>query len=255
MKVALLQSEIVWEDAQANRDHFESLIRNATDKPDLVVLPEMFTSGFTMQPANVAETMEGPTVDWMRRIAEVHDCAVTGSLVISEGGLYRNRLLFVMPSGETHFYDKRHLFSLAGEDQVYAAGTNRLIVTYRGWRICPLICYDLRFPVFSRNTESYDLLLYAANWPKPRINAWDVFLQARAVENMCYTVGVNRVGTDHNSHQYPGHSQVVDFSGNYALAPQYTEGLYVVALDKPSMLAARQKFGFLDDRDTFELRT
>jgi predicted amidohydrolase len=160
-------------------------------------------------------------------------------------------LVFVYPSGEINKYDKRHLFTLAGEDKVYTAGKERLIVDYLGFKICPLICYDLRFPVFSRNTENYDLLLYVANWPKPRVNAWDILLRARAVENQCFVIGVNRVGLDNNNHEYVGHSQVIDFLGNYLLTPQNEEGVFIVVVDKNEMLETRKKLDFLADRDAF----
>ena len=145
------------------------------------------------------------------------------------------------------------MFSLAGEHQCYTAGSEKLIVEYKGFRICPLVCYDLRFPVFSRNVENYDVLLYVANWPKPRVNAWDILLKARAVENMCYTIGVNRIGSDSNNHEYVGHSQAVDFLGNYLIEPRETEGIFIVALDKQKLLETRSKLAFLDDNDTFEI--
>lgn len=221
---------------------------------DLVVLPEMFSSGFTMNPKAVAETMEGETVSWLQHLAKAKNCAITGSLVIEEKGNYYNRLVFVFPTGEIKTYDKRHLFTLAGEDGFYTAGTDKLIVEYKGYRICPLVCYDLRFPVFSRNVEDYDLLLYVANWPKPRVNAWDILLKARAVENMCYVIGVNRIGTDDNNHEYIGHSQVVDFLGNYVLEPQEADAVFIVELDKAKLLETRSRLAFLNDRDGFEIR-
>jgi predicted amidohydrolase len=221
---------------------------------DLIVLPEMFASGFTMNPKAVAETMQGETISWLQHLAKAKDCAITGSLVIEENGNYYNRLVFVFPSGDIKTYDKRHLFTLAGEDKVYTAGIDKLIVEYKGFRICLLVCYDLRFPVFSRNVEDYDVLLYVANWPKPRVNAWDILLKARAVENMCYTIGVNRIGTDNNHLEYVGHSQAVDFLGNYLLEPQETEGVFIVKLDKNKMLETRSKLAFLNDKDTFEIR-
>ncbi|MCF8322598.1 MAG: nitrilase family protein, partial [Flavobacterium sp.] len=188
MKVALIQSSLVWENPIANRNYFEEKINAIAEKVDLIVLPEMFSTSFTMNPNSVAVTMKGETVQWLQSLAKNINAAITGSVIITENNNFFNRLLFVFPSGKIQFYDKRHLFSLAGEDIIYTAGKEKLIVDYLGWRICPLICYDLRFPVFSRNVEEYDLLIYVANWPKPRINAWDILLKARAVENMCYTV-------------------------------------------------------------------
>lgn len=220
---------------------------------DLIVLPEMFSSGFTMNPKAVAETMDGETVGWLQHLAQAKACAITGSLVIEEDGKYYNRLVFVYPNGELKTYDKRHLFTLAGEDKVYTAGKEKLIIDYKGFRICPLICYDLRFPVFARNVEDYDVLLYVANWPKPRINAWDILLKARAVENMSYAIGVNRIGMDENELEYVGHSQAVDFLGNYLLEPQETDGVFIVELDKEKLLETRSKLAFLEDKDQFRL--
>jgi len=253
MKIALLQTALSWENPSKNRDLFQQKINAISQYVDLFVLPEMFTSGFTMRPKNVAETMQGETVSWLKDLAKKRNCAITGSLVIEENGNYFNRLVFVFPNGEVQHYDKRHLFTLAGEDKVYTSGNDKLIVEYKGFKICPLICYDLRFPVFSRNLEAYDVLIYEANWPKTRVNAWDILLKARAVENMCYVVGVNRVGTDDNKHEYVGHSQVIDFLGNHLLEPQTEDAVFVVALNKHTMLETRSKLDFLNDKDNFEI--
>ncbi len=254
MKVALVQSSIVWENPKSNRNFYEEKINALTEQVDLIVLPEMFTTGFTMNPSVVAETMQGETVQVLRSLAKAKKCAITGSLIINEGKNFFNRLVFVFPNGELQFYDKRHLFTLAGEDKVYTSGKEKLIVDYLGWKICPLVCYDLRFPVFARNTENYDLLLYLANWPKPRINAWDILIKARSVENMCYTIGVNRVGLDSNNLEYIGHSQVVDYIGNSILEPQESEAVFIVELNKDKMLETRKKLGFLNDLDSFEIK-
>jgi predicted amidohydrolase len=208
-----------------------------------------------MNPKAVAETMQGETVSWLQHLAKAKDCAITGSLVIEENGNYYNRLVFVFPTGEIKTYDKRHLFSLAGENEFYAAGKDKLILEYKGYKICPLICYDLRFPVFSRNVENYDVLLYVANWPKPRVNAWDILLKARSVENMCYTIGVNRIGKDHNHHEYIGHTQVIDFLGEYVLEPQEADAVFIVELNKAKLLETRKKLAFLNDKDNFQLET
>ncbi len=261
MKIALIQSSLFWENPIANRNHFEEKINAITEKIDLIVLPEMFTTGFSMNPKCLAETMQGKTVLWLQSLAKAKNCAITGSLIIEENKNFYNRLVFVFPSGEIQFYDKRHLFTLAGEDKVYTAGEEKLILENKGFKICPLICYDLRFPVFARNIEDYDVLLYVANWPKPRINAWDILLKARAVENMSYTIGVNRIGFDkpvrhgENNLEYVGHSQAVDFLGNYILEPQETEGVFIVELNKEKLLETRKKLGFLNDRDSFELKS
>ena len=254
MKIALIQSSLFWENPTANRNYFEEKINAITEKVDLIVLPEMFTTGFTMNPSAVAETMHGETISWLQSLAKTKNSAITGSLVIKENNNFYNRLVFVFPSGEIQFYNKRHLFTLAGEDKVYTAGKEKRIIEYKGFKICPLVCYDLRFPVFARNVEEYDLLIYVANWPKTRINAWDILLQARSVENMCYTIGVNRVGLDANNFEYVGHSQGVDFLGTYILEPQESEGVFIVELNKEKLLETRNQLGFLNDSDSFELK-
>ncbi|MEC4048007.1 nitrilase family protein [Flavobacterium sp. SUN046] len=253
MKTVVLQTELSWENPQENRALLSQKIAAITETVDLIVLPEMFTSGFTMNPKAVAETMEGPAIAWLKQLALTKDCAITGSLVIEEEGKYYNRLVFVHPDGQVHTYDKRHLFTLAGEGKEYTAGNDKLIIDFRGFKICLLICYDLRFPVFARNVEHYDLLVYVANWPKLRVQAWDILLRARAVENMCYVIGVNRVGSDGNQHQYIGHSQVVDYLGNYLLEPQDTSGHFIVDLDKEVLLETRSKLAFLEDKDHFTI--
>lgn len=253
MKVALIQSTLVWENPTANRKNLEGKIRSISEKVDLVVLPEMFTTGFSMQPEKLAETMQGETVQWMQSLAKTNYFAICGSVIILEKERYFNRLLFVFPSGEIQFYNKRHLFSLAGEDDIYTKGSDKLIVEYQGFRICPLVCYDLRFPVFSRNVENYDLLIYVANWPKPRINAWNILVKARAVENMSYAIGVNIVGKDGNGHDYSGHSQLIDFLGNEIVKPTENEGIFIAEINKEELLATRQKLGFLNDRDAFTI--
>jgi len=253
MKIALIQAPLVWENREENRNYFEDKINSIPEEIDLVVLPEMFSTGFTMHPDNVAETMDGETILLLKSLAKAKNTAITGSLIILENGKFYNRLVFIFPSGEIRNYDKRHLFSLAGEEKIYTSGNEKLVVEYKGWKICPLICYDLRFPVFSRNIEDYDLLIYVANWPTQRIQAWDILLKARAVENMCYTIGVNRIGEDGNNHPYSGHSLVVDFLGNYIIEPQTSEEIFIVDLDKNQMLETRQKLGFLNDRDFFSL--
>ena len=254
MKLSLIQSPLSWENPIANRNYFEEKINAISEAVDLIVLPEMFSTGFTMNPIGVAEIMEGPTILWLQSLAKSRKVAITGSLIIKENKHFFNRSVFVFPSGEIQFYDKIHLFTLAGEDKVYAKGTQKLIVDYLGWKICPLVCYDLRFPVLARNVEDYDLLIYVANWPKVRINAWDILLKARAVENMCYTIGVNRIGLDGANYEYVGHSQAVDFLGNYILEPQENEGVFTFEFDREKMLIARQKLGFLNERDSFEIR-
>ncbi len=254
MKTALIQTALSWENPSENRSLLQEKINSISQYVDIIILPEMFTSGFTMNPEKVAETMQGETISWLKNLARSKNCAITGSLVIQENGKYFNRLVFVFPSGEIQHYDKRHLFTLAGEDKVYTAGSDKLIVKYKGFNICPLICYDLRFPVFARNVEDYDVLVYVANWPKPRVNAWDILLKARAVENMSYVIGVNRIGSDNNNLEYTGHSQVVDFLGNYIQEPQENEGIFIVEFDKEKLNETRQKLPFLNDKDSFEIK-
>lgn len=254
MKIAIIQSDLYWEDASKNRKSFESKINQIDSEVNLVVLPEMFSTGFTMNAAEVAETMQGETVSWLQSLAKQKNFAITGSLIIVENEKYYNRMLFVFPSGEIQHYDKRHLFSLAGEDKFYTNGNKKVIVEYLDWKICLQVCYDLRFPVFARNVENYDLLLYVANWPKVRTNAWDSLLKARAIENLSYVVGVNRVGLDANNYEHIGHSQAIDFLGNYILEPQETENVFVAELDKNVMLETRKKLDFLSDKDFFEIK-
>jgi omega-amidase len=254
MKIALIQSDLYWEKPSENRKKFEIKIDQIDSDVNLIVLPEMFSTGFTMNASEVAEEMQGETIQWMQSVAKKRKCALTGSVIIVEEGKFYNRMLFVFPSREFQYYNKRHLFSLAGEDKFYTAGNQKVIVDYLGWKICLQVCYDLRFPVFARNAENYDLLLYVANWPKVRTNAWDTLLKARAIENLSYVVGVNRVGLDANNYEHIGHSQVIDFLGNYILQPQETENVFVVELDKNIMLETRKKLDFLSDRDFFEIK-
>ncbi|NMH87022.1 amidohydrolase [Flavivirga algicola] len=255
LKIALIQSDLVWENPKQNLENFSEKIDRISENIDLIILPEMFTTGFTMNAKNVAETMDGETVKWMQSIALRVNTAIVGSLVILEAGNYYNRLLFVEPSGRLKHYDKRHTFTLVGEDKVYTAGTKKLIVDYKGWKICPLICYDLRFPVWARNIETYDVLLYVANWPKPRVAAWDALLKARAIENMSYCIGVNRVGIDGVNSKYSGHSAAYDVLGNIitSIKPD-KEQTRIVILEKKHIEAYRNKLKFLDDRDQFTLK-
>lgn len=217
LRVTLVQLDTVWHDPAANRSRVEALLASSPAS-DLVVLPETFTTGFSNDAVARAETMDGETVAWIRDLARSRHAAVTGSVQIRDGEAVFNRLLFATPDGALAYYDKRHLFRMAKEHERYAAGRERVVVEYLGWRICPLVCYDLRFPVFSRNRADatrgdaldYDVLIYVANWPAPRHEAWRTMLRARAMENLCYVVGVNRAGTDGNGHPYAGGSLVAD---------------------------------------------
>ncbi len=253
MKTALIQSNIIWENPFENRIQFEQKINKINEKIDLIVLPEMFTSGFTMNPKKVAETMIGESIAWLKKIAEEKKCAITGSLVITENEKFYNRMVFVFPSGEIEFYDKKHLFTLAGENEIYEPGNEKVILDYLGFKICLQVCYDLRFPVFVRNVEEYHLIIYVASWPETRINAWDVLLKARAIENMCYVIGVNRTGIDGSNLKYPGHSQANDYLGNILIEPQKKEGVFIAKLNKNQLIETRLKLNFLNDKDDFKI--
>ncbi len=253
-KVAFLQTDLVWENAEENRINITNQLIELNDTVDLIVLPEMFTTGFSMNAAQLYERMEDDTVNWMQKMASQKHAAIIGSIIIKENEKYYNRLLFVHPSGKIETYDKRHTFTLAGEHEVYEKGTSKLIVDYRGWKICPLICYDLRFPAWSRNTEDFDVLIYVANWPEARIKAWDILLQARAIENMCYSIGVNRIGKDGNGYNYVGHSAVYDVLGERIDEMNDTaDGMTTVVLNKNQLLDTRKKLNFLADRDVFQV--
>jgi predicted amidohydrolase len=254
LHITIVQHDIVWENKGANLLAYEEYIQSIQGKKEVVVLPEMFSTGFSMDAAGQAETMDGPTVQWMLSMAATHRCIITGSLIIEEGGLYYNRLLWVLPNGQIGTYDKRHLFGYAEEDQYYAPGDKRLIVSVNGWKICPLICYDLRFPVWARNTPSneYDVLIYVANWPERRSLAWRTLLQARAIENMAYVVGVNRVGVDGKDIPYIGESSVFGPLGE-PLWQGKEAGTHTVILEKSHLEQSRKQFPFINDADKFML--
>lgn len=246
---------MAWEDKAANLRHYEDLIRAIPAPRQVVLLPEMFSTGFTMQPAPHAETMAGPTVNWMQETARKHRIILCGSIIIQERGHYYNRLIWMQPDGVFYHYDKRHLFTYAGEQKQYTPGNKRLIVQVNGWRICPLICYDLRFPVFSRNDAeaAYDLLIYPANWPEKRRTAWRTLLRARAIENQCYVAGINRVGVDGNGHPYSGDSAVIDPLGEVLWEGGREEEVHTLRLDKTLLTDYRAAFPALKDADSFRL--
>ena len=253
LNIALLQVDLFWENIKKNLKLFEEKIESVNAEVDLFILPEMFSTGFSMNAEKLAESANGPTLKWMQRVASEKNAAITGSIIVKEKDEYFNRLYFVFPDSTFKKYDKHHTFTLAKEHETYSAGNERLQVEYKGWKICPLICYDLRFPVWARNTEDYDLLIYVANWPKPRILAWDVLLQARAIENMSYCAGVNRTGLDGNNHEYTGHSAVYDSLGKPLFDQEEAAFAKVLTLDKKQLLDTRKKFKFLQDRDKFTL--
>lgn len=254
LKISLIQADTIWESIDQNLNKIGRKTEKLDRDTDLVILPELFSTGFTMEADKIAETMDGKAVTWMKEKARSMDCLVMGSLVIREEGFFYNRLVAAFPHGDVLSYDKRHLFSYAGEDKVFKAGEQRLIFSYKGFRICPLICYDLRFPVWSRNTEEIDLLIYVANWPDARMMAWDTLLKARAIENMCFVAAVNRVGLDNNGLNYTGHSAVYDAMGETLLSLKTGEEAFEkVSLDAGHIKEVRSKFRFLKDRDEFKI--
>lgn len=253
LHLALIQSALFWEDPERNRNNFSKKIASISSDVDMIILPEMFTTGFTMTPENI-DTGEGlKTVKWMQKNAKERNAALIGSIVFEEDGVYYNRLWFATPDGELNSYDKRHTFTLAGEDKIYKRGEKNVLIEYQGFKFYPLICYDLRFPVWARNTMNYDVLLYVANWPRPRISAWDTLLKARAIENMAYCIGVNRIGVDATGHEYPGHSAVYDCLGNKIAYSEEEEIMYAT-LSKEHIFTTREKLRFLDDRDEFTIQ-
>lgn len=256
LRLSLVQPDLQWQAAELNRQLLQERMLPLAGQTDLVILPEMFTSAFAMGAGAIAEEHPGPTLTWMRTMAKELDAAVTGSVAVAVQGQRYNRLYFVKPDGESKHYDKRHLFRMLGEDKRYGAGNDRLFVDWRGWRILPLICYDLRFPVWSRYTQQapYDLLIYVANWPAERNQHWRTLLQARAIENLAYVAGVNRIGRDGNNLDYLGHSAVVSPQGDELLQAGAQAGVYRQTIEKSSLEQWRQRFPAWMDSDSFELR-
>ncbi len=260
LHVAVLQSSLHWQHAAANRAQFSQqiaeLVQSATTPLDLLVLPEMFNSGFSMQPERFAEDANGDTVHWLQAHAKQYQLALAGSIAIRTAQGFVNRLLFVTPDGTVQHYDKRHLFRMGDEHQHYQAGSERVIVQYRGWRVLLQICYDLRFPVFARNRNDYDLALYVANWPAPRARIWSTLLSARAIENQAYVIGCNRVGADPNGLQYSGDSVVLDVVGApLASLPAHRVGALCATLDKQALDEFRRSFPAHLDSDEFVLQS
>lgn len=260
MNISIVQVDIIWESPEKNLKRYQEMILSDEMETNLIVLPEMFTSGFTMNAEKISVSSQLLALPWMQEIARVKKCAVTGSIITQDQGRYFNRLYFVFPDGTFKQYDKKHLFRMADEHMHYASGSERLIINYMGWNICPLICYDLRFPVFSRNQFdpkvgfAYDLLLYVANWPEARRNAWNCLLQARAHENLSYVAGVNRVGVDGNNKAYSGDSAVYDFKGEILTKNVSNEPfIQTIHLNKESLHEYRGRFNSLLDADPFIL--
>jgi len=255
LRIAVFQFDIVWENPEANRIKIDEWLQKANRKMDVVFLPEMFTTGFSMNVADLAEPMDGETITWIKDRCAEHQLAMCGSLIIKENDQFYNRLVFVEPSGEIQHYDKRHLFTMANEESCFQQGMERLIVNYNGWRICPLICYDLRFPVWARNRNEYDVLVYSANWPESRTEVWNTLLKARAIENQAYVVGANRVGVDGNNILYSGNSQLIDSKGiQLSAIADHHKGIVFAGFSYSELQDFRRKFPVLDDADQFVIK-
>ena len=260
LSVTIIQSNLYWEDIEANLEMFAKKINNIKSKTDLIILPEMFTTGFSMKNKSLAEKMNGKSVSWMKELALKKKCVLTGSLIIEEKNKYYNRLVWMQPNGRFFTYDKRHLFSYGNEQNHYTAGKQKLIVELNGWKICPLVCYDLRFPVWARNknlrskSPEYDLLLFVANWPERRNHPWKTLLMARAMENQSYVIGVNRVGDDGNKIYHSGDSAVINYVGEViSKTKPHKENIETVLLSKEALDEWRKNFPALADADTFSV--
>lgn len=276
LTITTIQTNLVWENKIANLQALEKKINGLEEKTEIIVLPEMFSTGFSMQPQLLAETMEGETVQWMKEVASKNKVILTGSIIIEEAGNFYNRLIWMLPNGQFGAYDKRHLFGFAEEDKHYTAGNKRLIASAKGWKINLQICYDLRFPVWARNrilqtdsstdegasteiptngiTPEYDILIYVANWPERRNHAWKTLLCARAIENQCYIIGVNRVGRDGNNINHSGNSLVIDPLGEVLYHMADDEDIFTITLEKEHLQDVRNKFPFWKDGDYFSWR-
>ena len=265
LTITLMQTDLHWEDKAANLQMLEYKIGSINERTEIVVLPEMFSTGFSMQTDLLAETMDGETIEWMRRVAKERKIILCGSIIIKEDENYFNRLIWMLPNGEYGFYDKRHLFAYAGEDNYFSSGNKRFIASAKGWKINLLICYDLRFPVWARQTSpsnslskgegesEYDVLIYVANWPERRSHAWKTLLCARAIENQCYVIGVNRVGNDGNNIYHSGDSMVIDPLGEVLYHVNDDEDIFTITLDKTHLQSVREKLSFLRDGDSFTI--
>jgi predicted amidohydrolase len=254
LTIALAQFNIEWESVDLNLGKIESMVSDSKIETDILVLPEAFNTGFSTQSKTLAEQPNGKTVQWMRTLSSKYNCAVCGSLFINDEDRYYNRFYWVEPDGKTHFYDKRHLFSMGGEDHLFSHGIKQLTIEYKGWKIFPQICYDLRFPVWSRNVNGYDLLINVANWPAARSEVWKTLLKARAIENQCYVVAVNRIGTDGNKIDHSGNSLVIDPKGIKIFKAHHREMIETVTLDYHQLHHFRNKFNTLKDGDSFNLK-
>lgn len=252
IKVTIFQAYLFWENIEKNLDNLALRLSSLREKTDLILLPEMFNTGFTNNVEKCAETMNGPTMHWMYQHAVTYDCVVAGTLIIAENGNYYNRFIWMSPDGSVSYYDKRHLFGMGGESEVFTAGDSRMIFNLKGWRICPMVCYDLRFPVWTRNLgDAYDLLVYTASWPDKRSEHWRALIPARAIENQAYVIGVNRVGYDGNEIYYSGGSMCISPLGDVVYYKPEDEDLYTFTLNPNELKQAREKFPFLKDADKF----
>ncbi len=252
LNITLIQSDLAWEDKVRNLAIFTKHIRQAPET-DIIILPEMFNTGFSMNAVELAEAPDAETTQWMHEMAAAQNACVCGSIIIEENEQYFNRLIWMYPDGHYEKYDKRHLFSIAGEDKVFTAGYDRLLVEVKGWTICPLICYDLRFPVWSRFRNDYDVLIYIANWTERRVYAWQQLLIARAIENQCYVIGVNRIGADGNTVYHSGHSAVLDPMGERSWELAHERAVYTTTLSARHLEDIRTKLPFQNDRDMFSV--
>jgi len=259
LKVSIIQTKIFWQEPEKNRDWLTEKLEMLYGTTDIIVLPEMFTTGFTMDASRFAEPIDGPTMQWMHQIAAKHRAAVVGSYIIKDKDKFYNRLIWMLPDGSFEYYNKRHLFRMSGEQNHYQGGGSRVVVKYKGWKICPLVCYDLRFPVWSRNRfinqeYDYDCLIYVANWPERRSHAWKSLLVARAIENQSYLVAVNRIGIDGNDINHSGDSGVFDFLGNrISKTERFGDKVETVTLMKNDLLEFRKQFPVSLDADNFNL--
>lgn len=262
LTISTIQSDLIWEDVNANLNELETKIKSLTTKTEIVVLPEMFSTGFSMSTEKFAESMDGFAVEWMKRVSRENKIILTGSLMIKENDCFYNRLIWMMPNGAMGYYDKRHLFGYGDEDKHFSAGNQRLIASVNGWKINLQICYDLRFPVWARQqsqmkdeqfTPEYDVLIYVANWPERRSHAWKTLLCARAMENQCYVVGVNRVGKDGNGIYHSGDSMIVDPVGEVLYHKNNEEDIFTITFNKEYLLQTRARFPFLKDADYFNI--
>ncbi|MCX6258780.1 MAG: amidohydrolase [Bacteroidia bacterium] len=255
LSIKLVQASLQWENIQENLDHLGQLLEKSYDPAELIILPESFPTGFTMNVTGFGEDLNGKAMTWMATQAAKRNCIITGSLIILDHGKYYNRLVWMKPDGSYEYYDKKHLFRMAGEDLHFTPGSRKLITRLNDWRVRPLVCYDLRFPVWSRNVNDYDLLIYVANWPDNRIDVWNTLLKARAMENQCYVAGVNITGRDNDGTSYSGHSAVIDFRGNIlASAPLNEEAVINAGLSLESLKDYKLNFPSYLDADEFEIQ-